>query len=78
MLESKERQILKQTARGYHIPRQEMERDMREAIEAAFNNPNPEVQRRLKALFPDSPPKPENFIQVVAQLIQQEQRGRNA
>ena len=66
---------LKETARRYGVSQAEMKRGMQEAIDAAFHNPDPIVQKRLKTLFPDRIiPTPENFVETVAAFLKYEQQ----
>ncbi|MFA9381431.1 MAG: sporulation initiation factor Spo0A C-terminal domain-containing protein [Acetanaerobacterium sp.] len=68
------RKALNQTAKVYRVAQKEMERDMQEAIEAAFRNPAPTVQARLKALFPNGKPTPDAFVATIVTHIKQQQK----
>ncbi len=55
--------IITQIARAHHVPEEQVRSGMREAINAARNDPDPEVQARWAAFhYAGAEPTPEEFI----------------
>ena len=62
--------IIKRIARENNIPEERVRADMKEAMNAGRNNPNPEVQARWASFdFTGEEPTVEEFILWVASLI---------
>lgn len=43
--------------------------EIAKAIRASFDNPDPNIQARLRLMFPNGVPDPEKFMSAVADLI---------
>lgn len=62
--------IYKAVARKYKTTPDEVETEMKKAIEAGMANPDPKIQAKWRELFPDGKtPTPEAFIAVVAKEV---------
>lgn len=62
--------IIKRIARENNIPEERVRADMKEAMNAGRNNPNPEVQARWASFdFAGEEPTVEEFILWAASLI---------
>lgn len=59
---------LDRVARENGVSRAEVEREIHAAIREAMNHPDPLVQRRWKALWPDGEPSPEELLIKLAAL----------
>ena len=44
-------------------------KEMRAAIDDAWNNPDPAVRARQRMLFPDGKPSPAEFIRVMTEQV---------
>ncbi len=55
--------IITQIAREHHVPEEQVRSDMREAINAARNNPSPAVRAQWASFhYASAEPTPEEFI----------------
>jgi len=55
-----------QAAKERSASSKEIEKEMQDAVDAAFLNRDPKVQERLRAMFPNGEPTVEEFIRVIA------------
>lgn len=75
MLKDQQRtaEIIRQIAKKHQVTEEEVRRDMKEAMDAARNNPDPEVQARWKTFnYNGDEPKLEEFILWIASLAKEE------
>ncbi len=63
------RRVIEEVAQSHGVPEEEVRVEMRAAIEVVFNNPDPEVQANLIALFGHKTPTPEEFIARMASVL---------
>lgn len=62
--------IIKETAKKFRTTPEEIEKGIREAIDAAYANPTPEVrENQSKIPCKGERPTPEEFITGVAELV---------
>ena len=62
--------IIQQIARDNHVTEEDVRRDMKEAIDAGRNNPDPAVQARWKEFqFTGEEPTVEEFILWTAEMV---------
>ena len=59
--------LFEKIAAQYGISVSEVTREMRVAIDAAWNNPDPAIRARQRQLFPNGKPSIEEFIRVIAE-----------
>ena len=65
--------VIKRVAKAYGVSVKEVREEMRKAIRAGRENPDPSVQAMWNRLFPDGKePTPEEFIQVIAGIVRAE------
>ena len=62
--------VFEKLAAQYGVSVGEIIRDMQEAVDAAWNNPDPAIRGRQRQLFPDGKPSVEEFIRVMAEQAQ--------
>ena len=68
--ENQPESVFEKLAAQYGVSVGEVIRDMQEAVDAAWNNPDPAIRARQRQLFPDGKPSVEEFIRVMAEQAQ--------
>ena len=61
--------IIERVAKEHNDSTENVKREMEYAIDQAFSNNDPKVQRRLNEYFPDGKPTAEEFIQKLSNII---------
>lgn len=70
------RELLEQVAKKNHATIEEVYKEMQIAIDAGFDNPDPEVQKMWKQIpFKGDRPTPEDVIPYVATMAQAQKRA---
>ena len=62
--------IFEQVAAKHGVSVEEVVRDMQEALDAAWDNPDPAERARQRQLFPKGKPLIEEFIRVMAKQVE--------
>lgn len=62
--------VFEKIAKLYGVPEQEVREEMKLAIKAGFESPNPQAQENWEKLFPNGKePTPEEFIKVISNEV---------
>jgi translation initiation factor 2 alpha subunit (eIF-2alpha) len=58
--------LFEQVAEKFGISTNEVVREIQDAIDTAWDNPDPAVRAKQRELFPNGKPLPEEFIRTMA------------
>ena len=61
--------VFEELAAKYGVSVGEIIRDMQEAVDEAWDNPDPAIRARQRQLFPDGKPSVDVFIRVMADEV---------
>ena len=59
--------IFEKLAAQYGVSAGEVVREIQTALDAAWDNPDPAIRERQRAIFPNGKPSVEEFIRVMAE-----------
>lgn len=61
--------MIKQTAKHYGVPEEEVRQSIQEIIDEAWRTTDPEAKRLQQQAFPAGKPTPEEFVRVLSNMI---------
>ena len=64
--------IFKENAKQHGVSVAEVMRDIQEAIDEAWNNPDPAIRESQRKMFPNGKPSIEEFIKAMAKQMKWE------